>query len=226
MYMFVKTNHYLRLNTRDIEGEPTNEQLKDIRKRLYKIEDKLDHVLYHHGHDVTPHQMTLGPYGMMMTPNTKNPNSAHNQLKMGDHMMNPFMGGGMMGGMMHPGMMGGMMHPGMMGGMMHPGMMGGMMHPGMMGGMMHPGMMGGMGMMHPGMMGGMGMMHPGMMGGMPMGMMHPGMGMPMSAFNYPDHSEVESGNMARKLKEVTPKKKRRNRHHKKKRNKSVARFMF
>ena len=108
--------------------ESIEDQLKDIRHRLYKIEDKLDHVLYHHGHEVTLHKMHLTPFGPIHVPKTKNPNSAHNQLKMGDHMMNPF--NPMMG--MHPGMMG--MHPGMMG--MHPAMMG--MHPGMM----NPAMMG------------------------------------------------------------------------------------
>jgi hypothetical protein len=76
----------------------------------------------------------MTPFGMMATPNTKNPNSAHNQMKMGDHMMNPF--NPMMGMGMHPGMMGMGVHPGMMGMGVHPGMMG--MHPGMMGGMGMP----------------------------------------------------------------------------------------
>ena len=62
----------------------------------------------------------MTPFGMMATPKTKNPNSAHNQMKMGDQMMNPFhpMGMGMgMGMPYHPGMMGMGMpyHPGMMG---------------------------------------------------------------------------------------------------------------
>ena len=112
---------------------------------------------------------------MVMTPKTKNPNSAHNQLKMGDHMMDPFMGG--------------------------------------------------MGMMHPGM--GYGMM--GAYGGMGYGM-HPysaAMSMPMNAWNYPDHSEVEPGNAQRRLREVPRKKKRRNRHRKKKKHHDdVIRFMF
>lgn len=124
----------------------------------------MDHVLYHHGHEVTPHKMDMTPFGMMATPQTKNPNSAHNQLKMGDHMMNPFHGG-MMG--MHAGMMG--MNPAMMG--MHPGMMG--MHPGMMGMGMNPAMMGA----HPGMMGMMGMPY--------------GLGA-MNAYNYPDQQDTET----------------------------------
>ena len=119
---------------------------------------------------------------MMMTPKTKNPDSAHNQLKMGDHMMDPFMGGMGMG-MMHPGM--GMMHPGM-------GMMGAY-------------------------------------GGMGYGM-HPysaAMSMPMNAWNYPDHSEVDPGNAQRRLREVHPKNKKRKRHRKKKRHHDdVIRFMF
>lgn len=123
--------------------------------------------------------MQMTPYGMMMTPNTKNPNSAHNQMKMGDHMMNPFMGGM---GMMHPGMM----HPGM--GMMHPGM-------GMMGYGMHP--------------------------------YSAAMSMPLNAWNYPDHSEVEPGNAQRRLRQVKRKKKRKRKHRKKrKRNEDVIRFMF
>ena len=124
----------------DVADESIEDQLKDIRHRLYKIEDKLDHVLYHHGHEVTPHEMHMSPFGVMGVPKSKNPNSAHNQMKMNDHMMNPFhpMGGAMMNPMMmHPAMMGMnpmMMNPAMMGA--HPAMMGGMMmggHPGMMG---------------------------------------------------------------------------------------------
>ena len=97
-----------------------------MRSRLYKIEDKLDHVLYHHGHEVTPHQHHMSPFGIHTTEHSKNPNSLHNQMKTGDHM----------GMMMDPMGMG-------MGGMGMGGMYGGM------------GGMGGMGMMHP-MMGGMG----------------------------------------------------------------------
>ena len=144
------------------------DQLKDIRHRLYKIEDKLDHVLYHHGHEVTPHDMHMTPFGVMPVPNTKNPNSAHNQMKMEDHMMNPFHPMGAMGAMGGMGMPYGM-HPGMMG--MHAGMMG-----------MHPGMMGGMGM-HPGMMGGM---------GMPYGMAAMGGMGTMNAYNYPDQQDVQT----------------------------------
>ena len=139
--------------------------------------------------------MSMTPFGVMSTPHTKNPNSAHNKMKMGDHMMNPFhpaaMGMGMMG--MHPGMG---MNPGM--GM---AMMG--MHPGMG---MHPdlAMMNMMGM-HPGMG-----VHPGMMA---MG----GMGMPyglgtMNAYNYPDQQDVEteeSSDQGNRLKKKRRKKKKK-----------------
>ena len=72
-----------------------------MRSRLYKIEDKLDHVLYHHGHEVTPHHHHMTPFGIQTTEHSNNPNSLHNQMKTGDHMgmmMDP-MGMGMMGGM-------------------------------------------------------------------------------------------------------------------------------
>ena len=136
-----------------------------MRSRLYKIEDKLDHVLYHHGHEVTPHHHHMTPFGIQTTEHSNNPNSLHNQMKTGDHM----------GMMMDP------MGMGMMGGMGAGMGMGGM-------GMMHP-MMGGMGA---GMgMGGVGMMHP-MMGGMGAGMGMGGMGMPMNAANYPDQQTAQA----------------------------------
>ena len=62
----------------------------------------------------------MTPFGVVASSQTKNPNSAHNQMKMGDQMMNPFNPMMGMGMGMHPAMMG--MHPAMMG--MHPGMMG------------------------------------------------------------------------------------------------------
>lgn len=102
--------------------------LKELEKRLYYIEDKTDHILYHNNHDVTKHTVLMTPLGPQIVPQVENPASAHNQLKMHDvakgslavnnMAMNQMMpqatngGGQSMGG---PGMGMGMAPPGMMG---------------------------------------------------------------------------------------------------------------
>ena len=67
---------------------------------MFKIEDKLDHVLFHNGHDI------IDPKA--------DPNNLHNQLKGhdmmgfggGHHFANPMSGGyALPAGILHPGMM-------------------------------------------------------------------------------------------------------------------------
>ena len=94
--------------------ESLDKKLKDAQKRLYSIEDKIDHILFHNAHDVTPHSIQFSPFGPIMMPQILDPNSAHTQMKTHDIMRSGGFGG-MMG---MPGMMGmsGMMGmPGMMG---------------------------------------------------------------------------------------------------------------
>ena len=67
------------------------------------MEDKVDHLLYHHGHDVTKHEAQFTPWGFAYVPKPKNPNSIHHKLKIVDYMqhhvnnpysmgmMNPYM---------------------------------------------------------------------------------------------------------------------------------------
>ncbi len=83
--------------------------LNILEQRLVSIEEKIDHVLFHHAHDVTPHEVRMTPMGPQIIPNIKNPNSAHHQMKMHDIVRtgfsNPYaymgnmygMGMGMMG---------------------------------------------------------------------------------------------------------------------------------
>jgi hypothetical protein len=88
-----------------------DDKMEDIEKRLFSIEDKVDHLLMHAGHDLTPHKLTWTPWGMHVMPNYHNPDSLHQKLSMIDHM---FGHGGYMGGagMGHMGYGMGMMgHP-------------------------------------------------------------------------------------------------------------------
>ncbi len=89
------------------------DHLNILEQRLVSIEEKIDHVLFHHSHDVTPHEVKFTPMGPQIVPNIKNPNSAHHQMKIHDFarasMNNPYAYMGNMAGM-GMGMMG---YPGM-----------------------------------------------------------------------------------------------------------------
>ena len=103
-----------------------DDKMEDIEKRLFSIEDKIDHLLMHAGHELTPQKMTWTPWGMHIMPNYHNPESMHQKLSMVDHLMgHPMTGGmGMMGGHMGMGLMGAHMGMGMMGHPMAMGTMG------------------------------------------------------------------------------------------------------
>lgn len=63
-----------------------NEDLTELAKQLYEVEDKLDHLLYHFNHDVTRHSYKRTRYGTMVRAEPKNPNSIHQKLKLIDNM--------------------------------------------------------------------------------------------------------------------------------------------
>lgn len=74
---------------------PAEEQLKDIRHRLYKIENKLDDVLFHHGHMIQEDHST-----------NADENTKEDTRSPFHHMMTPFGGGyAIPAGILHPGMM-------------------------------------------------------------------------------------------------------------------------
>lgn len=85
----------------DEEGE--EDKIDDIEKRAYSIEDKIDHLLLHAGHDVNGHHPVWTPFGYSSMGKVDGHDSLNHSLKMIDYMH-----GGMMGGLgMHPyGMMG------------------------------------------------------------------------------------------------------------------------
>lgn len=74
--------------------EEETKKLKDLDHYLYQIEDKVDHLLYHHGHDVTRHQAEYTPWGFTYVPKPKDPNSIHHKLTIVDylqhHVNNPY----------------------------------------------------------------------------------------------------------------------------------------
>lgn len=67
--------------------EKTREDnLKELARKLYSLEDKVDHLLFHASHDVTKHKYQATPFGTFLAPIPKNPNSIHQKLKLVDHM--------------------------------------------------------------------------------------------------------------------------------------------
>ena len=78
---------------KEVNIESVDEKLDDVVKRLYNIEDKVDHLLFHHSHDVTPHSYQFTPFGPLIVPEIKNPKSAHTQMKTHD-ILRSGMGGG------------------------------------------------------------------------------------------------------------------------------------
>lgn len=63
-----------------------NEDLSDLAKKLYEVEDKVDHLLYHFSHDVTRHEYQASDFGTFLVPSPKNINSIHQKLKVIDHL--------------------------------------------------------------------------------------------------------------------------------------------
>ena len=81
----------------DKEEEAGDDTLDDVEKRLFSIEDKIDHLLLHAGHEVSGHHSVMTPWGVHFGPSDHNPDSMHQKLKMVDMMYgaHPAMGMGM-----------------------------------------------------------------------------------------------------------------------------------
>lgn len=79
------------------DDEEIRGKLRKLDSYLYQVEDKVDHLLYHHGHDVTKHAAQFTPWGFTYVPQPKNPHSIHHKLKIVDYMQhhinNPYMMG-------------------------------------------------------------------------------------------------------------------------------------
>ncbi len=81
------------------EAEPIEEQtekkddkddapdiIKSLEHRAYSINDKIDHLLFHHNHDLTGKQAQFTPYGVHFLPKYKGNDSIDQKLKMVDYM--------------------------------------------------------------------------------------------------------------------------------------------
>ena len=88
-------------NERTLEDEEggdgiSDEQLDDMEKRVFSIEDKIDHLLLHSGHDVGNSHSTMTPFGPLLHPQDHQQNSLNHKLKMIDYLhphgsfMHPF----------------------------------------------------------------------------------------------------------------------------------------
>ncbi len=88
----------------DLFTKDEQKKLEDLDKYLYQVEDKIDHLLYHHGHDVTKHSAEFTPFGFTYVPKPRDPHSIHQKLKIVDylqhHVNNPY-SMGMMNPMMN-----------------------------------------------------------------------------------------------------------------------------
>lgn len=63
-----------------------DDKLEELDHYLYQIEDKVDHLLYHYGHDLTKHEAKFTPWGFTYVPSPKNPESIHHKLTIVDYM--------------------------------------------------------------------------------------------------------------------------------------------
>ena len=67
------------------EEDEGDDKLTDIEERLYSIEDKIDHLLLHAGHDLRHHTHVMTPWGIYAYPEHNN-DSINHKLTMIDHM--------------------------------------------------------------------------------------------------------------------------------------------
>lgn len=87
------------------EEPEEDDKMTHIRKRLFSIEDKVDHLLLHAGHHLDGHSLAFTPYGTHFVPQFKNKDSLNKRLTIMDHFLHPHMAAGvtgMGGGIMHP----------------------------------------------------------------------------------------------------------------------------
>ena len=75
---------------KDEKEEDGEEEEPDILESLYhrafSINDKIDHLLFHHNHDLTGKQAQFTPYGVHFLPKYKGNDSIDQKLKMVDYM--------------------------------------------------------------------------------------------------------------------------------------------
>ena len=74
------------------EDDPAEKVVKELEKRVYSIDDKVDHLLFHNHHDVVGQTAHYTPMGVQFLPGTKGKDSVDQKLKQIDYMHN--MGGG------------------------------------------------------------------------------------------------------------------------------------
>lgn len=60
--------------------------LKSLYHRAFSINDKIDHLLFHHNHDVMGKVAQFTPYGIHLVPISKGSDSVDQKLKMVDYM--------------------------------------------------------------------------------------------------------------------------------------------
>ena len=65
--------------------------MEDVQERLYAIEDKIDHLLLHAGHDIRDQTGVMTPFGMHYFPTHYNDNSLNSKLATIDYIFNPQM---------------------------------------------------------------------------------------------------------------------------------------
>ena len=63
-----------------------NDYIDSLYHRAYSINDKIDHLLFHHNHDVTGTVAQFTPYGIHFLPKYKGKDSVDQKLKTVDYM--------------------------------------------------------------------------------------------------------------------------------------------
>ena len=59
-------------------------RIEEVSQKLYNVEDKIDHLLYHYSHDLSKHSYQATPWGPHFVPDPANPHSIHEKLKLID----------------------------------------------------------------------------------------------------------------------------------------------
>ena len=88
-----------KLEEEEEDNADSDENLDDVEKRLFSIEDKIDHLLLHAGHEVQPHSAVVTPWGLTYSPSKNNSKSLNNKLKIIDYLFGNHPMGHGMGGM-------------------------------------------------------------------------------------------------------------------------------
>ena len=76
--------YLLTIQTVWLLTEEETSQINDISRKLYTVEDKIDHLLFHFNHDVTRHNYKITKSGSELVADPVNENSIHQKLKLID----------------------------------------------------------------------------------------------------------------------------------------------